>query len=104
MSNLPRGVLQKSVGATTDLKTQKKLFITNHMTLKPSIRSYFSKIGSKGLLLCKLLMKTHVPDCSTSAGGNSIQAETYVLPLETATNTIKHEEACSFCQKQNACT
>ena len=33
----------------------KELFITNHTTLKPSIRSFFSKIGSKNSLLGKLL-------------------------------------------------
>ena len=30
--------------------------MTNHMTLKPSIRSSFSKIGSKNSLLVKLIM------------------------------------------------
>ena len=33
MPNLPRIILWKSVGPFTDLKTQKKLFIANHMTL-----------------------------------------------------------------------
>ena len=56
MSNLPSSILWKSVGPTTDLKAQKKLFMTNKMTLKPSIRSPFSKIRSKNLLLGKLIM------------------------------------------------
>ena len=61
------------------------------MTLKPSIRSYFSKIGSKDSLLGKLPMDytsprphskfdmivraLNVSNCSTSVGSNSIQAE-----------------------------
>ena len=40
-----------------------------------------------------------VSNCSTSAGCNSIQAETYVLPFETVTNTVKHAKICSFRQK-----
>ena len=31
----------------------------------------------------------NVSKCSTSAGSNSIQSETQVLPLEAATNTVK---------------
>ena len=66
--------------------------MTNHMTLKPSIRSSFSKIGSKNSLLVKLIMDyassiapstsnisvraVNVSNCSKSAGSNSIQAET----------------------------
>ena len=62
------------------------------MTLKPFKRSSFSKIGSKKSLLGKLLMDytstiapstsniivwaLNVLNCSTSAGSNSIQAET----------------------------
>ena len=62
------------------------------MTLKPSIRSFFSKIGSKISLLGKLLMAytssiapstcnsivrtLNVLNCSTSADSNSMQAET----------------------------
>ena len=62
------------------------------MTLRPSIRSPYSKIGSKNSLLGKLFVdytsfialftsKTifralNVSNCSTSAGSNSIQAET----------------------------
>ena len=79
------------VGPTTDLKTHKTGVITNHMTLKPSIRSSFSKIESKNLFLGKLLMDytfsiahytsniivkvLNVSNCSTSAGSNSIHAE-----------------------------
>ena len=60
--------------------------------LKPSIRSSFSKTGSKNSLLGKLLIDyissiapttssvivraLSVSNCSTSAGSNSIQAET----------------------------
>ena len=78
------------------------------MTLKPSIRSSFSKIGSKNSLLGKLLMDytcsiapyisniiaraLNVWNCSTSAGSISIQAE-------TVTNTVQYEKTCSFCQK-----
>ena len=62
------------------------------MTLRPSIRSSLSKIGSKGSLLRKLLMDytssiatptsnimvraLNNSNSSTSAGSNSIQAET----------------------------
>ena len=62
------------------------------MTLKHSIRSSFSKIGSKNSLLGKLLMDyassiaastsniivsaLNVLNCSTSAGSTSIYAET----------------------------
>ena len=83
------------------------------MTLKPLIRSSFSKLGSKNSLLGKLLMDytssiapstsniivraLNVSNCSTSADINSIQAETEVLPFETVTNTVKHEKTCSFC-------
>ena len=85
------------------------------MILKPSIRPSFSKIGSKNLLLGKLpidytssigpstsniIVRTlNVSNSSTSGGSNSIQPETYVLRLETVTNTVKHEKICSFCQK-----
>ena len=41
----------------------------------------------------------NVSNCSTSASSNSIQTENWVLPLGTVTNTVKHEKACSFCQK-----
>ena len=51
-----QSILSKIVGPTTDLKSHKKLFLTCHMTLKPSIRSSLSKIGSKNSLLGKLLM------------------------------------------------
>ena len=60
--------------------------------LKPSIRSSFSKTGSKNSLLGKLLIDyipsiasstsnmvvraLNVSNCSTSAGGNAVQAET----------------------------
>ena len=73
-------------------KLTKKSFITKHMTLKPSIRSSFLKIGSKNSLLGKLLIDytssiapstsniivraLNVSNCSTSAGSNSIEAET----------------------------
>ena len=73
------------------------------MALKPSIRSSFSKIGSKNSLLGKLLMDytssinpttsniivraLNVSNCSTSAGSNSVYAET-LLPSETVTNTV----------------
>ena len=40
-----------------------------------------------------------VSNCSTTAGSNSIQAKTLVLPLEAVTNTVKHEKTCSSCQK-----
>ena len=85
------------------------------MTLKPLIRSSFSKIGSKNSLLGKLLTDytssiaistyniiiraLNVSNCRLSVGSNSIQAETWVLPLEPVTNTVKHEKTCSFCQK-----
>ena len=62
------------------------------MTLKYSIRSSFSKIGSENSLLDKILMNytssiapstskiivraLNVLNCSTSAGSNSIQEET----------------------------
>ena len=62
------------------------------MTLKLSIRSSFSKIGSKNALLGKLFMDyassialstsniivrvLNVSNCSTSPGSNLIQAET----------------------------
>ena len=85
------------------------------MALKPSIRSSFLKIGSKNSLLGKLLMDytssiapftsniivraLNVSNCSTSASIISIQSETYVLTFETVTNTVKHEEKCSLCQK-----
>ena len=62
------------------------------MTLKPSIRSSFSKIESKISLVAKLLMDytssiapstsniivtaLNVSNCSTSAGSNSVQPET----------------------------
>ena len=62
------------------------------MTLKPSVRSSFSKITSKISLLGKLLMDytssiapstsniivrvLNTSNCRTSSGSNSIQAET----------------------------
>ena len=116
-----KNIFWKILGPTADLKTfTKKSFITNHMTWKPSIRSSFSKIESKNSLLGKLLMDytsslapstsniivraLNISNCSTSAGSNSIQAETWLLPFEVVINTVKHEKTCSFCQKQNACT
>ena len=88
-------------------KLTKKLFTTNHITLKTSIRSSFSKIGSKNSLLGRLLMgftssvapstsniivrTLNVRTCSTSTSRN--------LPFETVTYTVKHEKTCSFCQK-----
>ena len=99
----------KSVGPNVDEVYDKPY------DFKAFIRSSFLKIGSKNSLLSKLLMDytssiapstsniivrvLNVSNCSTSAGSNSIQAETYVLPLETVTNTVKHEKTCSFCQK-----
>ena len=72
------------------LKTHKK--VVDNLTLKPSIRSFFSKMGSKKSLLRKLLMDytssiapftsniivraLNVSNSSTSASSNSIQAET----------------------------
>ena len=66
--------------------------MTNHMSLIPSIRSSFSKIGPKNSLLGKLLMDytssiapspsniivraLNVSNCNTSAGSSSIQAKT----------------------------
>ena len=66
------------------------------MILKPLLRSSFSKIGSKSSLLAKLPMDytsfmspstsniivraLKVSNCCTTAGSNSIQAETLVLP------------------------
>ena len=44
----------------------------------------------------------NVSICSTSAGSNSIQAGTYILPIETVSNTVKHEKTCSFCQKSES--
>ena len=83
--------------------------------LKASIRSSFSKIGSKNSLLGKILIDCtssvahstsdvivstlNVSNYSTSADSNSIQAETSVLPFETVSNTVKHEKTYSFCRK-----
>ena len=96
-------------------KLKKKLFITNHMTLKPSTRSSFSKMRSKihsqvsysWIILLPLptppsnviVRALNVQNCSTSAGSNSIQSEIEVLPLETVTNTVENEKTCLFCQK-----
>ena len=46
-----------------------------------------------------IITALNVSNCSTSAGNNSIQAETWVLPFETVTNAVKHEKTCLFCQK-----
>ena len=66
--------------------------MTNHMTLKPLIRTSFSQTGSENSLLGKLLMDYtssiapstsnttfrafNVSNCSTSARSNSILEET----------------------------
>ena len=41
----------------------------------------------------------NVSNCTTRAGSNSIQEQTYILPSETVTNTVKHDKTCSFFQK-----
>ena len=51
--NSSQSTLRKNVGPATDPKAHK---LTYHMTLKPSMRSSLSKIGSKTPLLGKLLM------------------------------------------------
>ena len=91
------------------------MFLTNHVTLKPSIRSSFSKIGPKNSLFSKLLIDynssivlstsniivtvLNISVFSTSAGSNSIQVETQGLPFEVVTNTVKHKKIYLFCQK-----
>ena len=41
----------------------------------------------------------NVSNFSTSAGSNSMQAETQVPHLETVANSVKREKTCLFCQK-----
>ena len=103
-------------------KLKKKLFITNHMTLKPSIRSSFSKMRSKihsqvsysWIILLPLptppsnviVRALNVSNCSTSAGSNSIQSEIEVLPLLTQQllTQQKMRKRIHFVKNQNAST
>ena len=103
-------------------KLKKKLFITNHMTLKPSIRSSFSKMRSKihsqvsysWIILLPLptppsnviVRALNVSNCSTSAGSNSIQSEIEVLPLLTQQllTQQKMRKRVHFVKNQNAST
>ena len=103
-------------------KLKKKLFITNHMTLKPSIRSSFSKMRSKihsqvsysWIILLPLptppsnviVRALNVSNCSTSAGSNSIQSEIEALPLLTQQllTQQKMRKRVHFVKNQNAST
>ena len=92
-------------------KLTKKLFITNHMTLKPSIRSSFQKIGSKNSLLGKLLMD-YISSIASSTSNISLMFRT-VAQVQAATQyrqklkyhllkqllTQKNMRKRSFCQK-----
>ena len=62
------------------------------MTLNPSVRSSFSKLdytynmdytSSIAYTTSNIIVRAlNVSNCTTSAGSNSIQSETSVLPLE----------------------